>query len=675
MSMPHGLGDGELVVLVVKVTRVRVALHHHLRNVGQVALPAQVLRFCLLLGPHPGGLQFRVQRGGGTVGHVVQRDVHMVGGVEPTAPEPVQVHGAGVLHAAEEVGRCGVLELPALAVGLEGVVEELAAHHRFAQDVQCRAGLPIGVVAELVDALGVGHDGRDPALVALHVVHDVPGLAAPAGVVAVPFLLGEVLHEGVQALVHPGPLALVRVDDHGEEVVPHLVDDHADHAVLGPLAVGAVGLGPSSIEADHGVLHADAVGVHADGHRVGIVHRELAVGLDGVRHHLGAVALPQRIAFLRIEAHAQDVLVAHGLVLRVPDELAAAGEGEVTHVVGLEHPGLLLVGALLLVLQGLLRGHDHHGFVRPRGPVEAGALLGGEHTVGVLQHPGGGHDVVGRSGDGHLEVAEGERELAAAQELLVLPALVVGVQGHARVELGDGVEVVVLVREVLVPAAPAILVPVVHRIPPGDLELDRLARHQGAGQVDAQHGLVDGVGKRLAAEVGDRGDPEAAVEHVEHALQPLDGEAVAQRARADLVGVAVLRPHVLVQLQPEVVQPVGAQVVVGDGLGPGHGLLRVVQFHLDVVVGFLLPVLVTGGAARRAVGVRRGQLLVQLAELVAAVAGGVLGHQGTGGDQNGQRKQGVRSKHGRENTGLRVRGWRLEVGDWGLGIQPSAFSP
>jgi hypothetical protein len=177
------------------------------------------------------------------VAQVGEGDVHVVGGEEPAAPEPVEVHGAGVLHGAEEVGRRGVLELPAFAVGLEGVVEELAAHDGLAQDVERGGGLAVGVVAELGDALAVGHDGFDAALVALHVIDDVARWPAAAGVVVVPLLLGEVLHEGVDALVHPGPLPLVAVDDHGEEVVPHLVDDHADHAVLGAFAVGAVLLG------------------------------------------------------------------------------------------------------------------------------------------------------------------------------------------------------------------------------------------------------------------------------------------------------------------------------------------------------------------------------------------------------------------------------------------------
>ena len=334
---------------VVEVAGGGVAVHHEIQLRLDVALAAEVHR----LGSLVLALQLLGGQGVARVHALVLEagdgDVHVVGGVEPAAPEPVEVHTAGILHGAEEVGGRGMLELPAFAIGLEGVVEELAAHHRFAQNVERRAGLPVGVVAELRDALAVGHDGLDARLlltgrgvgIPLHVIDDVTGLAAPAGVVLVPLLLGEVLHEGVEALVHPGPLALIGVDDHGEEVVPHLVRDHADHAILRPFAVGAVLLGPPAVEADHRVLHADAVGMHTDGHRVGVVDGVLAVGLDGVRHHLGAVLLPQGIAFLGVEAHAEHVVLPHRLVHTVPDELAAAGEGHVAHVLCLEHPGLL----------------------------------------------------------------------------------------------------------------------------------------------------------------------------------------------------------------------------------------------------------------------------------------------------------------------------------------------
>ena len=49
-----------------------------------------------------------------------------------------------------------------------------------------------------------------------------------------PFKLGKILQEGVDSLVHPGPLALIGVDRHREIDVADFMDDDADEAVLGP---------------------------------------------------------------------------------------------------------------------------------------------------------------------------------------------------------------------------------------------------------------------------------------------------------------------------------------------------------------------------------------------------------------------------------------------------------
>ena len=210
----------------------------------------------------------RVLRVDGVGLHALNAQVGVVGRVEPAAPEPVQVHGRGVLHRAEEVGRLGVLVGPAGGVLLEGVIEQLAAHDGLAQHVQGRGGLAVGVVAELQHRLRVGHNRGLQALVGGHVGGDVAGLAAARGVVALPFLLGQVLAERVQALVHPRPLPLVGVHDHREEVVPYFVDNDRNHAVLPLRRVGAVGLGPAAVEAQHRVLHAAHRPVHRNGHRV-----------------------------------------------------------------------------------------------------------------------------------------------------------------------------------------------------------------------------------------------------------------------------------------------------------------------------------------------------------------------------------------------------------------------
>ena len=72
-----------------------------------------------------------------------------------------------------------MLEGPASAVLLESMVKQFAAHDGLAEDVQGRCGLPVSVVAKLVDRLRVGHDRADAGLVPAHVFPNVPGTAAP----------------------------------------------------------------------------------------------------------------------------------------------------------------------------------------------------------------------------------------------------------------------------------------------------------------------------------------------------------------------------------------------------------------------------------------------------------------------------------------------------------------
>ena len=66
------------------------------------------------------------------------------------------------------------------------------------------------------------------------------GLAAAGGIVVLPLLLGDELQEAVDAFVDPRPLTLVRVDDHGEVEMAHLVDHHADQEALCGPGVGAL---------------------------------------------------------------------------------------------------------------------------------------------------------------------------------------------------------------------------------------------------------------------------------------------------------------------------------------------------------------------------------------------------------------------------------------------------
>ncbi len=86
------------------------------------------------------------------------------------------------------------------------------------------------------------------------------------------------------------------------------------------------------------------------------------------------------------------------------------------------------------------------GFVQSLDP------FGLEHVARILQLAGGCHDHLGRHGDANGIVAEFQRELTAAEKLLVLPPGVVGVRNDAGEPLGDFVNVVLVLFEELVTA-------------------------------------------------------------------------------------------------------------------------------------------------------------------------------------------------------------------------------
>ena len=176
----------------------------------------------------------------------------MIDAVEPSAPEPIQVDAARVFHRSKEVGRGRTFEHPALGVGLEGVIEGLPAEDVFTQDIERHRGLAVGIGAEVGDGLGVGHHRY--AFFSAHGFGH-PAVVAARLPVVFPFGLSEGFHEGVEAFVHPSPLALIAVYDHWEVIVTDFVDDDADERILRAFGIGAVLFGARAVEADHRVFH------------------------------------------------------------------------------------------------------------------------------------------------------------------------------------------------------------------------------------------------------------------------------------------------------------------------------------------------------------------------------------------------------------------------------------
>ncbi len=325
------------------------------------------------------------------------------------------------------------------------------------------------------------------------------------------------------------------------------MDDDADHAVFRPVCVGAIGLRTSAIETDHRILHPDPFRVHGDSYGIWVIDCVLGIGDQGLGHGLGAVLLPKGIALLGIKTHGKGSLVAYPHSHGVPHEFSAGREGKIPHIARLKYPGLHRFLTALLRFPCLFLGHDEHRFVKA-GPrlFEPLALGCGQHRFRVDALTCCSHNVIGRHRQFDVVVSEVEGEFTAAQKLFVLPTRIVAIDDHARVELGDRVEVILVLLEVLIASATTDFHPVIDVVPPTDVEDQLLPRQQGLGQVHPHHRVVDDVGKRLAGGIGYLGHLESPVKRGFQFPGCIEGHPVLDAGRGHLVRVTVEGAQVLV---------------------------------------------------------------------------------------------------------------------------------
>ena len=181
----------------------------------------------------------------------------------------------------------------------------LAAQDGFPHHVQAGGRFLIGVGKEVLHGIRVSHDGIVRG--AGHVGDDVFGLGVTRRIVRFPLLFRKVLEEGVHAFIHPGPLALVGVDDHGEEVMADFVNDDRDETVLGARAVSAIFQGTRPVETEHGVFHTavdDAI--DGDGRGIRISETVLTVNIEGMDNGGRGVLRPEGVGLLGEIGHGHD---------------------------------------------------------------------------------------------------------------------------------------------------------------------------------------------------------------------------------------------------------------------------------------------------------------------------------------------------------------------------------
>ena len=402
----------------------------------------------------------------------------------------------------------------------------------------------------------------------------------------------------------------------------HFVDDDANHAVLRSLRIGAVRFRTTAVETNHGVFHADVCRVHGNSARVGVVYGKLGVGGNGLGYYPRAVLLPQRIAFLGVEALRHDGLAPHPNAHGVPNELARGRKGKIPNVGGFELPRFFRFDTAFFRGLRFLLGYDEHRLVQCGACFGvAAALLRSQYVRLVLQFSRCCHHVITGNVDANAVVSEWKSKLAHAQKLLVLPAHIVSINCHAREELSQGIQGVVFLLEMLVTGPSAVLHAVVDGKMPRHLKLKHLSGFQRLRQIHPHHGIDHGVLEGLAV-LGHLVDGESAGKIVKEIFQSFRGHFFRKGVAAcdflvDAVGVLL----VLVQLQPDIFQHVWGIVGVGDGTRPFQHVGVFVQPNFQIVIRLLLVVRRARGAAGRTVAVWRWEFRSQLPEfgLVGAV--------------------------------------------------------
>ncbi len=507
------------------------------------------------------------------------------------------------------------------------------------------------------DRIRLGHDRHLGAR--RHVVGDQVGVATTRAEALFPLLLGLELQEGIDPLIHPGPLAFIGIHRHREIDVADFVDDDTDQATLGQQRIAQIAviidhgttIGPA-IEGDHRVFHPALGTGDRLRDRIGIGEGKRVVDVQRVLHGAGGEGRPERLALIGIEGHRHDEIgrLAHPVLLdtdRIPDEFARPGPGEITDILGPEFPGRHGTGAATLIGARFRRGDDEDRFVSRASLFQTLALRLGQDFFRVLQNARRRDDEVLRHADGHVIIAKFKREFAASEEGLVVPAFIVREDRGTREPLRDLVDAVsagILAFLETLPAGPA-----THdagfdeAVIPLDGEGDAVAGLQILIQVETQEGVDNGEVHRLAIGVGDTGDVEAVtilLEHLattqragrnpfRHRLANASGRAPATANGFGHRGDGIGAEAVLVEQEPQKIKRIRGVVGVGNRFGAEEMPGFLVEPDIDVVIDLLLPVIRSRRARGAAFAVRRRPVLVlELPEGIAPVIDGLLDRLG-----------------------------------------------
>ena len=105
-----------------------------------------------------------------------------------------------------------------------------------------------------------------------------------------------------------------------------------------------------------------------------------------------------------------------------------------------------------------------------------------QDLIGVKQDSCGTNNMIGRNRNLKLVVTKGQGKLATAGKLLILPSFDFVVNCHPGKELGNGIEVIIILRKIFhTRSASSIFHSIVYIIPPLDFQVCLLPGLQGLG--------------------------------------------------------------------------------------------------------------------------------------------------------------------------------------------------
>ena len=170
--------------------------------------------------------------------------------------------------------------------------------------------------------IGRSHNGPHHRFVALHEVDNILGCIAAVVQIRIPDAHRFLFQERIQALVHPRPLALITVDDHGEVIVTNFVHDDVHTAHQHPVTDRSVFGRPATVKGNHGVLHASAYPVDGVSRGIRVRNGALGVNIQRVLNCQGRFLAPQGIAFFRVKGLSQRGFIGISHRHSIPDKFS-----------------------------------------------------------------------------------------------------------------------------------------------------------------------------------------------------------------------------------------------------------------------------------------------------------------------------------------------------------------